>query len=132
MYDPNVFAVLTAKDRRNRAASAIELKHNSRWFCKATGNVALKPTIGSRETTPAEDSQYDGDSKASAVSRLVLPFDKLLPLDNLQNGLQLGTDPELSHVLLGHRGTKGVSRKQVCQLLLYDCIPGSAIGMYCC
>ena len=129
MYGPNVFAVLTAHDQKNKAGSAFELKHNSRWFCKATGGVALKPTIDSRETTPAEDSRSDNDDEVSAINRLVLPFDKLLSLDNLQNGLQLGTNTASSHVLLGHRGTKGISGKQVSQLLLYECIPSSAIRM---
>ena len=126
MYGPNVFAVLTAHDQKNKAGSAFELEHNSRWFSKAAGGVALKPTIDSRETTPAEDSQSD-DGEASAVNRLVLPFDKLLSLDNLQNGLQLGTNTASSHVLLGHRGTKGISSKQVSQLLLCERIHISVI-----
>lgn len=112
MYDPKVFAVLTAHDQKNKAGTAFELEHNSRWFFKAAGGVALKPTIDSRETTPAGDSQSD-DGEASAVNSLILPFDKLLSLDNLQNGLQLGTNTASSHVLLGHRGTKGISNKQV-------------------
>lgn len=53
---------------------------------------------------------------------VVVLFDELLTFDNLQNGLQLGTNPISSHVLLGHRGTKGISGKQVSQLLLYECI----------
>jgi len=87
--------VLTAHDQKNKAGSAFELEHNLRWFCKATGAVALEPTINSRETTPAEDSQSDDEDeeKASAVDRLVISFKKLLALDNLQNGLQLGTNP---------------------------------------
>ena len=113
MYGPNNFAVLTAHDQKNRAGSAFELEHNSRWFCKAAGGVAVKPTINSRETTPAEDSESDTDDEAGAVNRLVVPFDKLLALDNLQNGLQLGTNPISSHIFLGHRGTKAISGKQV-------------------
>jgi hypothetical protein len=87
----------------------------------------VAPTINSRETTPAEDSQSDDDDdddnvkeEDSAVDRLVVTFDQLLALDNLQNGLQLGTNPIVSHVLLGHRGTKGISGKQVHQLLRYE------------
>ena len=112
----DVFAVITAHDQLNRAGSALKLEHNSRWFCKATGGVALEPTIGSRETTPAEDSQSDDKKEeeiASNVNRLVVSFSKLLALDNLENGLQLGTNPILSHILLGHRGTKGISGRQV-------------------
>ena len=116
MYGPDVFAVITARDQKNQASSAFGLEHNSRWFCKATGGVALKPTMDSRETTPADDSQSDDKKEeeiASTVDRLVLSFSKLLALDNLENGLQLGTNPILSHILLGHRGTKGISARQV-------------------
>jgi len=59
MYGPDVFAVTTAHDQKNKAGSAVELNHNSRWLCKAIGDVALEPTINSREITPAEDSQSD-------------------------------------------------------------------------
>ena len=116
MYDSDVFAVITAHDQKNKAGSALELEHNSRWFCKATGGVTLEPTMDSRETTPAEDSPSDDEKEeemASNVNRLVVSFSKLLALDNLENGLQLGTNPILSHILLGHRGTKGISGRQV-------------------
>ena len=113
MYGPNIFTVLTAHDQKNKAGSAFELEHNSRWFCKAAGGVAVKPILDSRETTPAEGSESNTDDEISAINRLVVPFDKLLALDNLQNGLQLGTNPTSSHILLGHRGTKGISGKQV-------------------
>ena len=120
MYGPDVFAVFT-----NKASSAFELEHNLRWFRKATGGVAVAPTINSRETTPAEDSQSDDDDnnvkeEDSAVDRLVVTFDQLLALDNPHNGLQLGTNPLVSHVLLGYRGTKGISGKQVRQFLRYE------------
>ena len=113
MYDSNIFTVLTAYDQKNRAGSAFQLPHNSRWFCKATGGDAVKTTIGSRQTTPAEDSHSDDDDEISAVDRLVVTFDELLALNNLKNGLQLGTNTIVSHILLGHRGTKGISGKQV-------------------
>lgn len=108
MYDHNVFAVLTADDQRNKARSAFKLPENSRWFREAVGGVAEAPTINSREATPAEDTQ--SENEAYAGDRLVITFDKLT--DNLQNGIQAGTDPISSHILLGHRGTKGISAKQ--------------------
>ena len=60
--------------------------------------------MDSRETTPAEDSQLDDEKGelASIVDRLVVSFSKLLALDNLENGLQLGTNPILFHILLGN------------------------------
>lgn len=72
MYGPNVFMVLTAYDRKNKASSAIALEHNAKWFCKAVGGVAEEPTIASRETTPAEDSRSDHDDEASVVDRIVV------------------------------------------------------------
>jgi hypothetical protein len=57
--------------------------------------------------------------------------------DNFENRLQLGTNPILSHILLGHRGTKGVSAKQ-CNITVdynlcvwlhdYHSRHGSAVG----
>lgn len=113
MYGPNIFTVLTAHDQKNKANSAFKLEHNSRWFCKAAGGVAIEPIIDSRETTPAEGSGSNTDDEVSAVDRLVVPLDELLALDNLQNGLQLGTNPTSSHILLGHRETKGISGKRI-------------------
>ena len=76
----------------------------------------MEPITDSRKTTPAEDSESDDEKEeeiASNVDRLVLSFSKLLALDKLENGLQLGTNPILSHILLGYRGTKGISGRQV-------------------
>ncbi|KAI9781671.1 MAG: hypothetical protein M1816_002228 [Peltula sp. TS41687] len=116
MYDHNVFTVVTAYDKKNKASSAFKLQENSKWFCEAIGGVAEEPIIDSREATPAEDPQPD-DEEASTVDRLVVTFDKLL--ENLQNGVQLGTNPSSSHILLGHRGTKGTSAKQ-CNITVDD------------
>lgn len=121
MYSYDVFAVVTAHDQKNKSSSALVLDHNSRWFRKAIGGVALEPTMENRETTPAEDSQLDDEKKeeiASNVNRLVVSFSELLDMDNLENGLQLGTNPLLSHILLRCRGTKGISGRQVSSRLL--------------
>ena len=136
MYDHNVFAVLTAYDGKNKAKSAFELPENSTWFRPSVGGVATKPTIDSRHATPAEDEESDKE-ELSVVDRLVVTFDKLLENENFENGLQLGTNPSSSHILLGHRGTKGVSTKQ-CNITVDDdlCIwlhdyhstHGSAVG----
>jgi hypothetical protein len=115
VYDHNVFAVLTACDQKNKASSAFKLPHNSRWFRKAVGGVAEKPTIDSRAVTPAEDAQSD-DEGLGAVDRLVVTFEGL---ENPLNGIQLGTNPISSHILLGHRGTKGISAKQ-CNITVDD------------
>lgn len=134
MKDPNIFAVLTACDKKNRANSAFKLPENSTWFRPPVGGIAPKPTIDSREATPAVDG---GDSDETDEDRLVLTFDKLLKKENLENGLQFGTNPISSHILLGHRGTKGISGKQ-CNITVDDnlCIwlhdyhsaHGSAVG----
>lgn len=116
MYDHNIFAVLTAYDQKNKASSAFKLQENSKWFREANGGVAVEPTIDSREATPAAEPQPD-DEEPRAVDRLVVTFDE--PLENLQNGVQLGTNPSSSHILLGHRGTKGISAKQ-CNITVDD------------
>lgn len=107
MYDHKVFAVLTPCDPKNKASSAFKLQQNSNWFQGAVGGVAEEPTLDSREANPAED--LSSDDEDDATDRLVLTFDKLLkePL----NGIQFGTS-QSSHVVLGYRGTKGISAKQ--------------------
>ncbi|KAK0247419.1 hypothetical protein LTS09_017453 [Friedmanniomyces endolithicus] len=120
MYDADVFAVITAHDTLNLADSALRLEHNSRWFSKAAGGVALEPTLNSRETTPADDTPSgDVGEKEVLGDRLVVTFSKLFASDTLENGLQLGTNPISSHVLLGHRGTKSISSRQ-CNITVDD------------
>ena len=112
MYDNNVFAVFLARDQRNMAGSAFLLNHNARWFRKAAGGVTEEPTIASREPTPApevpDDAQSEEVKHRNSGDRLVITFDRLQ--DRLQNGIQLGTDSD-SHILLGCRGTKGISAR---------------------
>ncbi|KAK0950660.1 hypothetical protein LTS01_025525 [Friedmanniomyces endolithicus] len=112
MYDADVFAVITAHDALNLADSALRPEHNSKWFSKAAGGVALEPTLNSRETTPADDTQSgDVERKEVLGDRLVVTFSKLFASDTFENGLQLGRNPISSHVLLGHRGTKTKRRR---------------------
>ncbi len=133
MDGSDVFAVITTHDQKNKADTALKLKHNSRWFCKATEGVALKPIMNSRETTPAEDSQSDDEKEASIVDRLVVSFSKLLALNNLENELQLSTDPILSPILLRHRGTKGISGMQISSTAILPdlCSTQSLVQYYC-
>ena len=109
-YDPNVFAIITAHDLRNMATSALKLPHNAKWFHKATGGVAEKATINSREPTPADQEGLEDAQPLSAVDRLVITF-----VDEsgcrLQ-GLRFGTNQTSSEILFGERGTKGVSARQ--------------------
>jgi hypothetical protein len=109
MYDHNVFAVLTAYDQKNKASSAFKLPLNSRWFGEAVGGVAKEPTINSREATPAEDPRSN-DDESSVVNRLVVTFNELMK--NPLNAIHAGTNPTSSHILLGYRGTKGISARQ--------------------
>ena len=109
IYDQNIFAVLTAYDQKNKASSAFKLPENSRWFRAAVGGVAEEPIIDCRETTPAEDSDSD-DDEPNSVDRLVVTFGELMK--NPLNAIQVGTNPVSSHILLGHRGTKGISARQ--------------------
>ncbi|KAK0260729.1 hypothetical protein LTR35_017946 [Friedmanniomyces endolithicus] len=100
MYDADVFAVITAHDTLNLADSALRLERNSKWFSKAAGGVALEPTLNSRETTPADDTQLGDVAKKEVFGdRLVVTFSKLLESDNFKDGLQLGTNPISSALL---------------------------------
>ena len=125
MYGSNVFAVITAHDTRNLASSALRLPENSKWFRAATGGVAERPSLGSRESTPATDvspsfaaggngsdteSDEEDDWVDGAADCLIITFDE--PLKNPENGLQLGSSSLTSDILLGHRGTRGVSARQ--------------------
>ncbi|KAK0840282.1 hypothetical protein LTS02_017241 [Friedmanniomyces endolithicus] len=69
MYDPDVFAVITAHDTLNLADGALRLEHNSRWFSKAAGGVALEPSMNSRETTPADDTPSGDVEKKEVLAR---------------------------------------------------------------
>lgn len=113
MYDNKVFAILTPFDRRNWATSAFKLPHNSRWFREPAGGVATEPTIRSREATPAgtEPDEANGEQKFKWADgdRLVITLDDV---EDPVQGIQFGSNTASSHILLGHRGTPGVSSKQ--------------------
>ena len=112
MYSPSVFASLTPCDEKNKARSAFKLPQNERWFHEATGGIAEEPTIDSREPTPAPEAS-SRDQDLGATDRLIVTFDELLKeLENFPNGIQFGTNPVVCHVLLGHRGTGGISGRQ--------------------
>ena len=112
MDDPNVFAVLIPCDNKNRARTAFRLPENVNRFYKATGGIAEEPTIGSREPTPAllPPSKEKGKGDQNATDRIILTFNKP-PKDPLK-GWQLGTNKVSSDILLGHRGTAGISGRQ--------------------
>jgi hypothetical protein len=116
MDDPNVFAVLTAHDTRNKATTAFKLVHNAKWFRPAVGGVAEQATISSREPTPAVDAQAEGVHSSGAVDRLVLTFSELMKLDGLGEGIQTGTSTATSRTYInmfnsisGCLGSLGVS-----------------------
>lgn len=114
MYSSDVFAVITAHDNKDMADHALKLKHNSKWYCKATGVEPSELIMSSREITPAEDSQPNDDHK----KRLMVSFSKLLAVSNFEDGLQLSTNSILCHILLGHRGIKGISGRQISSIIV--------------
>lgn len=61
MDNPNVFAVLTPRNGKNRAVTAFCLPENVNRFYSATGGVAEEPTINSREPTPSVFSLSEED-----------------------------------------------------------------------
>ena len=102
MSDPNVSAVLTADDNLNLARDAFHLQDNAHCFHNAAKGIADKPTIDSREPTPAPEAPADAQYEA-----VFLRFDK--PPKGLKKGWQFGTDLRVPDILLGHRGTPGIS-----------------------
>ena len=116
MCDDNIFAVLIPCDRRGLALTAFNLKENAHFYRRgstaiATG-IAIEPTIGSREATPATQSSFSGNQDASDENyndfdRILLTLDK--NPKNPEKGWQFGTDPQSCDVLLGHRGTPRIS-----------------------
>lgn len=120
MYGSDVFAVITAHDQKHKASSALELEHNSRWFCKAIENVTLKLIMNSREITPVENSQSNDEKKKiiNNVNRLIVSFSKLLALNNFENELQLSTNSILFHIFLRHREMKKINNRQISSIVV--------------
>ena len=108
MADPNLFAVLTAYDNKNLARDAFGLPANIHCFRKAAEGIAEEPTIDSREPTPAP--QPSPEARCESGDRILLRLDK--PPKDSKTGWKFGTDPRVSDVLLGHRGTSGISSSQ--------------------
>lgn len=117
MSDPNVFAVLTPRDRNNLARAAFCLPENADSYYRAAKGsaqgIAEEPTIDSRESTPAPGPSPEQTNYNSA-DRIVLRLDKP-PRDPTK--WQFGTDPRVCDCLLGHRGTIGISSRQFCIVL---------------
>jgi hypothetical protein len=119
MGNYGVFVVLTPCDQKNKAESAFALRENEQWYCPATGGVAKTSTIDSREPTPAENENESwAEQDQDTSKRLIITFKKLLDT-NLPRGVQFGTNPKACHVLLGHRGTQGVSARH-CNIMVDD------------
>lgn len=109
MENPNLIATLIPVDTKKLAENAFRLKHNHARYLRPTGGIAEEPTISSREPTPApqlRDSNADGHCHASA-HRIQLTFSQK-PKDP-SKGYAFGTNPRLCDVLLGYRGTPGIS-----------------------
>ncbi|KAK0264617.1 hypothetical protein LTR35_017312 [Friedmanniomyces endolithicus] len=121
MQHDNVFLYLTSADSRNKASSVIKLPKNSRWYCDAQGGVEGEPTVTSRDPTPAPDEvEEDAPDHTSldVTERLAITFtglqeacqDGSVPVQSAEAGVVFGTDPRFCHVVLGFRGTVGISR----------------------
>lgn len=110
MCDQSVFAVLIPYDQKSRARGAFRLRENAHCYHKSTESIADEPTISSREPTPA--LQSPSQANYEYTDRIVLTF-KQKPKDPLR-GWQFGTNPHSSDVLLGYRGTKGISGRHFC------------------
>ncbi|KYG42068.1 hypothetical protein M433DRAFT_7455 [Acidomyces richmondensis BFW] len=117
MADIFFYLIPTNRYRQN-ALTVFSLPENRFWHRTNGENViATQPTISSRESTPAPDLRSPPADQSSSES-LTLTFGKLFELlaskqlPDLKDGICFGTDPSSCHVLLGHRGTPGISAKQ--------------------
>ncbi|KAL8648858.1 MAG: hypothetical protein Q9210_004744 [Variospora velana] len=108
MLDPKLFAVLTPYDRSNLAREAFGLSENVHYYRKTTEGIAQEPIISSREPTPAR--QPFPNANYESGNGILLRLDD--PLKDPKAGWQFGTNPRVSDVLLGHRGTGGISGRQ--------------------
>ena len=110
MYEAKVFAVLIPDDYQGLARDAFRLRPNAGLYHQSSKGIVTEPGLSSREPTPALSVSEHGDNDNNHDSdRLILTFDDLPR--NPQRGWQFGTDPRTSDVLLGHRGTHGVSAR---------------------
>ncbi|KAL9615897.1 MAG: hypothetical protein Q9160_009170 [Pyrenula sp. 1 TL-2023] len=105
MSDPGVFAVLIPCDQKSLARDAFALKANANFYQRASHAIAEEPTITSRESTPALDLPHEGSY--DLFDHILLTF-KHKPKDP-REGWQFRTNPLSSNVLLGHRGSRGIS-----------------------
>ncbi|KAL9130730.1 MAG: hypothetical protein Q9217_001167 [Psora testacea] len=108
MLDSKLFAVLTAYDESNLAREAFGLPENVHYYRKTTEGIARKPIIDSREPTPAR--QPPPNANYESGDRILLRLDD--PLKDPKTGWQFDTNPRVCDVLLGHRGTGGISSRQ--------------------
>ncbi|KAK6441310.1 hypothetical protein LTR95_002453 [Oleoguttula sp. CCFEE 5521] len=139
----DIFLRLTPAESQAHVATAIlQLEKNSIWYSSGAHAVADHPTIGSRDPTPAPDLSPPPALKAD--ESLVLTFTKLFRLveqgrlPSLRDGICFGTDPSSCHVLLGYRGIKGISRRQLSidvdnegRVWLRDCGSTYGTGVQC-
>ncbi|KAL8769043.1 MAG: hypothetical protein Q9209_004829 [Squamulea sp. 1 TL-2023] len=106
MLDPKLFAVLTAKS--NSAREAFGLTENMHCYRKTIEGIAQEPMINSREPTPAPQPSPNANHESG--DRIILRLDDMLKDPKI--GWQFGTNPRVGDVLLGHRGTGGISSRQ--------------------
>ena len=115
MEDPNLIATLIPTDITKQAENAFCLEHNSNRYLPPVGGI-----ISSRESTPAlsveqEDDKAEHDKTQldfSSTHRIQLTFSQ--PPLNSANGFSFGTNPRTCDVLLGYRGTVGISGLHFC------------------
>jgi hypothetical protein len=115
MEDPNLIATLIPVDTKKLAENAFRLKHNEARYQSSVGCIAHFPTISSRESTPGleieteinEFKRNTADLDYSSAHCIQLTFDKM-PKD-LTKGFAFGINEQTCDVLLGYRGTVGIS-----------------------
>lgn len=121
MYGANVFAVLVPNNYNGFARDAFRLAHNAELYHKSSKGILTEPGLSSRDPTPAlstaESDNKDNDDD-NDNDRIILTFDTRLR--NRLRGWQFGTCPQTSDILLGHRGTRGISARHLSIILDED------------
>src|SRR4051794_13855818 len=109
MEDPNLIVTLIPVDKDKLAENAFRLAHNSDRYLPPARGIAQGPTISSRDPTPAPQSQADCDNNSTHCIQLTFSKEPKDPT----RGFSFGTNPNCD-VLLGYRGTEGISGLHFC------------------
>ncbi len=114
MAESNLIATLIPLDGKRLAENAFRLNYNEARHLPPSDEIRAGSVISSREATPAGEARNDDDDhcKYDFAHRLQLTFEKK-PKDPTK-GFSFGTNEKVCDVVLGERGTRGISGLHFC------------------